>query len=110
MLIVSITDPEEFFKNLFELTVRHIRYGVRAEYLSPFGQAVIAMLEEILAESWTEKSEKAWKEVSMHRLPEQALLRLTTCLDVEASSKQHVSRPEPRRQRYHPRAGRWRRG
>ena len=64
MLIVSITDPEvlsstlesgqkltniqkEFFHNLFELTVRHIRYGVRAEYLSPFGQAVIAMLEEV---------------------------------------------------------------
>eukprot|EP00960_Hanusia_phi_P027928 747112-Hanusia_phi.AAC.4 len=99
MLIVSITDPEEFFRNLFELTVRHIRYGVRAEYLSPFGQALIAVLEDILADSWTEKSEKAWKERKC---------AYATPTDVEESGKQHVTRPQPWGQRHHPRASRWR--
>jgi len=63
MLIVSIQDPESFFELLFELTVRHIRYGVRPEYLSPFGVALFAMLEELLGDDWTERAQQAWKQV-----------------------------------------------
>ena len=48
---------------LFELTVRHIRYGVRAEYLAPFGAALIAMLEELLEDDWDERAQRAWKQV-----------------------------------------------
>eukprot|EP00960_Hanusia_phi_P020249 598184-Hanusia_phi.AAC.2 len=36
-----------FFEQLFELTIRHIRYGVRPEYLSPFGTALFLTLEEV---------------------------------------------------------------
>jgi len=61
MLIVSIQDPESFFELLFELTVRHIRYGVRPEYLQPFGTALFAMLEELLGDEWTERAQQAWK-------------------------------------------------
>eukprot|EP00960_Hanusia_phi_P030871 748903-Hanusia_phi.AAC.2 len=39
---------EDFFEQLFHLTIRHIRYGVRSEYISPFGQAMILTLEEVL--------------------------------------------------------------
>eukprot|EP00960_Hanusia_phi_P077696 768729-Hanusia_phi.AAC.3 len=46
MLLLSITDPQDFFEQLFHLTIRHIRYGVRSEYISPFGQAMILTLEE----------------------------------------------------------------
>jgi hemoglobin-like flavoprotein len=61
MLIVSIQDPESFFELLFELTVRHIRYGVRPEYLQPFGTALFAMLEELLGDEWNERAQQAWK-------------------------------------------------
>jgi hemoglobin-like flavoprotein len=57
MLIVSIKDPERFFDDLFQLTVRHIRYGVRPEYLGPFGAALFATLEELLGQDWTDTSQ-----------------------------------------------------
>eukprot|EP00802_Teleaulax_amphioxeia_P004181 Tamp_04185.p1 GENE.Tamp_04185~~Tamp_04185.p1 ORF type:complete len:777 (+),score=205.16 Tamp_04185:586-2916(+) len=63
MLIVSIKEPERFFDELFALTIRHIRYGVRPEYLQPFGNALLATLEELLVEEWTERAQKAWKMV-----------------------------------------------
>ena len=34
---------------MFELTIRHIRYGVRSEYLNPFGNALFATFEEVLS-------------------------------------------------------------
>uniref|UniRef100_A0A7S4PAX6 Globin family profile domain-containing protein n=3 Tax=Guillardia theta TaxID=55529 RepID=A0A7S4PAX6_GUITH len=63
MLVVSITEPADFFDQLFELTLRHVRYGVRSEYLNPFGQALIFTLQDIMETEFDEKSEKAWKEV-----------------------------------------------
>ncbi|EKX39126.1 hypothetical protein GUITHDRAFT_143733 [Guillardia theta CCMP2712] len=61
MLLISITDPEEYYDLMFELTIRHIRYGVRSEYLNPFGNALFATFEEILSDVWEEKTTKAWK-------------------------------------------------
>jgi len=61
MLLISITDPEEYYDLMFELTIRHIRYGVRSEYLNPFGSALFATFEEILSDLWEEKTTKAWK-------------------------------------------------
>ena len=52
MLIVSVNDPERFFNELFHLTIRHIRYGVRPEYLPPFGIALFSTLEELLGDQW----------------------------------------------------------
>ncbi|EKX33177.1 hypothetical protein GUITHDRAFT_120658 [Guillardia theta CCMP2712] len=47
MLLLSLAEPETFFEQLFELTIRHIRYGVRPEYLAPFGTALLLTLEEV---------------------------------------------------------------
>jgi hypothetical protein len=52
MLMVSISSPETYFDELFLLTVRHIRYGVRPDYLPPFGRALLETFQEIAAEHW----------------------------------------------------------
>ena len=52
MLMVSISSPETYFDELFLLTVRHIRYGVRPDYLPPFGRALLETFREIAAEHW----------------------------------------------------------
>ena len=53
MLIISIKDPERFFAELFQLTICRIRYGVRPEYLTPFGAARTSTMEELLGEVHT---------------------------------------------------------
>lgn len=63
MLIVSIKEPEIFFDELFALTIRHVRYGVRPEYLQPFGNALFSTLEDLLGDDWTERTQKAWRMV-----------------------------------------------
>jgi len=63
MLIVSISSPDKFFDQLFQLTVRHIRYGVRPHYLPPFGKALMETFEEIVQDEWTEEIHFAWEEV-----------------------------------------------
>ena len=108
---------QEFFDQLFELTIRHIRYGVRSEYLSPFGHAMILTLEEvccfdyvkfspydglvlvqILQDSWTAKIEQLWKEVTSRKHSCSAIQRLS---GVEKSSKQHDKGAEHGRKRHH---------
>jgi hemoglobin-like flavoprotein len=62
-LILSISSPDTFFDQIFQLTVRHIRYGVRPHYLPPFGQAVMETFEHILQEQWTAETHQAWQEL-----------------------------------------------
>jgi hypothetical protein len=63
MLVVSISSPDTFFDQIFQLTVRHIRYGVRPHYLPPFGQALLETFEQILKEEWTAETHQAWEEM-----------------------------------------------
>jgi hemoglobin-like flavoprotein len=63
MLIVSIKEPDIFFDELLALTIRHVRYGVRPEYLQPFGNALFSTLEDLLGDQWTERTQKAWRMV-----------------------------------------------
>jgi hemoglobin-like flavoprotein len=63
MLLVSVSSPETFFDQLFQLSVRHIRYGVRPHYLPPFGKALVETFEQILKEEWIEELRPAWEEV-----------------------------------------------
>ena len=63
MLVVSISSPDTFFDQIFQLTVRHIRYGVRPHYLPPFGQAFMETFEQILKEEWTVETHQAWQEL-----------------------------------------------
>eukprot|EP00960_Hanusia_phi_P029720 748121-Hanusia_phi.AAC.6 len=77
MLMTSISDPEGFFEQLFELTIRHIRYGVRSEYLGPFGNALICTVQEILGDTWSDRANGAWLSVSQTRSRPRATV---TCL------------------------------
>jgi hypothetical protein len=36
--------PEKFFEDLKVLTIRHIKYGVKADYVKPFGKVGRASL------------------------------------------------------------------
>ncbi len=63
MLLVSISSPDTFFDQIFQLSVRHIRYGVRPHYLQPFGKALMETFELILKEEWTGGLQLAWEEV-----------------------------------------------
>ena len=63
MLSVSISSPDTFFDQMFQLTVRHIRYGVRQHYLPPFGKALMETFEHILKDLWTAETRQAWEEV-----------------------------------------------
>ncbi|MGB1600065.1 MAG: globin domain-containing protein, partial [Promethearchaeia archaeon] len=60
---MSTSQTETFFDELFQLTVRHIRYGVKSHYMPPFGKALIETFEEIAGEEWTKETAVAWEEV-----------------------------------------------
>ena len=62
-LVVSISSPDTFFDQIFQLTVRHIRYGVRPHYLPPFGNALLETFEQILKDEWTAEMRQAWEEM-----------------------------------------------
>ena len=63
MLMVSIEDPESYFNQLFLLTVRHIRYGVRPDYLPPFGRALLETFEFVAEDHWDAATAQAWQQV-----------------------------------------------
>ena len=61
LLVVFTEVPEKFFEELRLLTIRHIKYGVKAEYIKPFGKAVMAGLEGLFGEeAWTPVNQAAW--------------------------------------------------
>ena len=61
LLVVFTEVPEKFFEELRLLTIRHIKYGVKAEYIKPFGKAVMAGLEGLFGEeAWTPINQAAW--------------------------------------------------
>lgn len=40
-LVTFVGDPERFFEGFKFLTIRHIKYGVKAEYAKAFGKAIL---------------------------------------------------------------------
>jgi hemoglobin-like flavoprotein len=62
-LLVTFSErPSEFFEELKHLTIRHIKYGVKAEYVTPFGNTLLAGLGMLLTDEWTDvKVQAAWK-------------------------------------------------
>ena len=52
-----------FFNELKPLVIRHIKYGVRSEYMKPFGLVLMRTLENTLGESFSSEAEHAWKSV-----------------------------------------------
>ena len=63
MLVLSARQPERFYGELFDLVIRHIRYGVRAEFLNPMGKAIMSVLQETLGDTYDDTAADAWKTV-----------------------------------------------
>mmetsp|Transcript_32343 Transcript_32343/g.82414 ORF Transcript_32343/g.82414 Transcript_32343/m.82414 type:complete len:1373 (-) Transcript_32343:196-4314(-) len=60
MLLCFNEDPEQFFIDLKPLTIRHIKYGVKADYARAFGMTVLNGISTVLGDKFDERSKKAW--------------------------------------------------
>eukprot|EP00281_Chroomonas_sp_CCMP1168_P017796 CAMPEP_0206218674 /NCGR_PEP_ID=MMETSP0047_2-20121206/3921_1 /ASSEMBLY_ACC=CAM_ASM_000192 /TAXON_ID=195065 /ORGANISM="Chroomonas mesostigmatica_cf, Strain CCMP1168" /LENGTH=1169 /DNA_ID=CAMNT_0053641185 /DNA_START=104 /DNA_END=3613 /DNA_ORIENTATION=+ len=60
MLVESARDPEVFFEQIKQISVRHIKYGVKTDMLKPFGKALFFLLQEGLGDKWDHRAISAW--------------------------------------------------
>lgn len=60
LLVVFTETPQDFFDALKDLTIRHVKYGVKGEYVKPFGKAILAGIEDLLGDHWNDDMCKAW--------------------------------------------------
>jgi hemoglobin-like flavoprotein len=60
LLVVFTEIPQDFFDALKDLTIRHVKYGVKGEYVKPFGKAILAGIEDLAGDHWNEDMNKAW--------------------------------------------------
>jgi len=60
MLVQFAEDPESFFDELKPLIIRHIKYGVKADYVKPFGQAILKAVKCSMAENYSDQQALAW--------------------------------------------------
>jgi hypothetical protein len=63
MLVSFNHDPETFFDDLRPLTIRHIKYGCKADYARPFGMAILNGVQISLGDRYVDA--RVWK-VFMH--------------------------------------------
>ena len=61
MIILFSQDPTQFFHDIKGLTVRHIKYGVKAEYVKPFGKAILTAIKELLGDEFKYEEKMAWE-------------------------------------------------
>ena len=61
--IKTLNQPEKLIPVLEELGRKHALYGVRDEHYETVGAALVQTLNFALGETFTEDSEKAWKEM-----------------------------------------------
>ncbi|MCU0436540.1 MAG: globin domain-containing protein [Raineya sp.] len=59
-IVKGLDHPEIFEKDLVELAKRHIGYGLKPEYFTHFGNALINMFEVSLADNWNKDLHDAW--------------------------------------------------
>lgn len=56
--------PEVLFGMLQDVGRRHVRYGVKTQYIHVMGEAIVtAMKERLGSEYWSDELEEAWEEV-----------------------------------------------
>jgi len=60
LMITFNENPGIFFEQLRPLIMRHIRYGVRADYARAFGKSVKRAIKTVLGPSFDEDTELAW--------------------------------------------------
>ena len=61
LLVTFNENPEHFFEELKELTIRHIKYGVKPDYAKPFGNAILRGMNEVLGTDFDEQTKHAWE-------------------------------------------------
>jgi hemoglobin-like flavoprotein len=60
MLVSFNEDPGQFFADLKPLTIRHIKYGVKADYARAFGMTVLNGIASVLGDRFDERVKSAW--------------------------------------------------
>ena len=60
MLVTFVENPALFFEGFKALTIRHIKYGVKAEYAKAFGKSILIGIEKTLGDKYDEATSEAW--------------------------------------------------
>ena len=61
VIVGRLDKPEEVSKDIAELAVRHVGYGVRPEHYQVTGAALLWTLEQGLGKDWTPAVADAWQ-------------------------------------------------
>jgi hemoglobin-like flavoprotein len=62
MLVTFVENPALFFEGFKALTIRHIKYGVKAEYAKAFGKSILIGIEKTLGEdNFDEETREVWQ-------------------------------------------------
>ncbi len=59
-IVKGLDNHDIFEKDLVELATRHVGYGLKPEYFTHFGNALINMFEVSLADNWNKDLNDAW--------------------------------------------------
>lgn len=60
IIINRLDDLEKLTKDIEELAIRHVKYGVKPEYYSAVGSALFWTLERGLGIDWSKEVAEAW--------------------------------------------------
>jgi len=61
-IISKLNRLEDILDEVALLAKRHVMYGVKTEYFTPVGAALLWTLEQGLGDDWTEETKAAWIE------------------------------------------------
>lgn len=59
-IVYVLNEPETLQRSARALATRHINYGVRPDHYEAVGDALIAMLEQMLGRAFTDETREAW--------------------------------------------------
>ncbi len=59
-VISKLDRLDEILESVAQLAERHVRYGVKPEYFTPVGEALLWTLEKGLGDHWNEEVKEAW--------------------------------------------------
>lgn len=61
-IISKLDRLEDILEEVAQLAQRHVKYGVKPEYFSAVGAALLWTLEKGLGDNWNEETKEAWTE------------------------------------------------
>ena len=62
LIVRSLHQPDKIAHTIEHLATKHVGYGVKAEHFTPFGNALLRTLKEILGPDYTRDVADAWEE------------------------------------------------